>query len=162
MPMTQRQKEILSKYRHQLKTVFADGVTKMSEPGHARTWFVTYLRAVLATYIDSRTRTVNGKRLSSVLSKNPRRAIQKLIKNTSNRDRKTRSRWAAALDAAYGAGVPPEKLERWFRDFWRQNGLFDLILAIFWRSTRKSRRQIHDKTISITPPCPLAGFPQRQ
>ena len=58
MPMTPRQKEILSKYRHQLKTVFADGVTKMSEPGHARTWFVPYLRAVLATYIDSRTRTV--------------------------------------------------------------------------------------------------------
>ena len=116
MPMTPRQKEILSKYRHQLKTVFADGVTKMSEPGHARTWFVTYLRAVLATYIDSRTRTVNGKRLSSVLSKNPRRAIQKLIKNTSNRDRKTRSRWAVALDAAYNADVQPDQLERWFRD----------------------------------------------
>jgi len=43
-------------------------------------------------------------------------AIQKLIAKSSNRDRKTRSRWAAALDNAYKAGIPPEKLERWFRD----------------------------------------------
>jgi hypothetical protein len=113
--MTRKQRARLSKYRRQLETVFADGLTEMSEPGHARIWFVPYLRAVLATYIESRTRTVNGKRLSSLLSKNPRRAIRKLIKDTSNRDRKTISRWAAALDAAFSAGVSPEKLGPWLR-----------------------------------------------
>ena len=115
MGATAKQQARLSKYHHQLEVVFADGLKKMSEPGHARTWFVPYLRAVLATYIQTRTRTVNGKRLSSLISRSPRGAFQKLIKNTSNRDRKTRSRWAAALDAAYNAGVQPNQLERWLR-----------------------------------------------
>jgi hypothetical protein len=115
MTMTQKQKEHLSEYRRRLKTAFADALAKMTEPGHARNWFVPYLCKVLATYNESRTKTVDGKRLSSVISKNPRRAIRKLIGKTSNRDRKTRSRWAGALVGAYSAGVSPEKLGPWLR-----------------------------------------------
>jgi hypothetical protein len=113
--MTPKQKETLSKYRGRLKTAFAHALATMTEPGHARNWFVPYLSEVLATYNEIRTKSVDGKRLSSVVSKSSRRAIRKLISKSSNRDRKTRSRWAAALDAAYKAGVPPEKLGRWFR-----------------------------------------------
>jgi hypothetical protein len=115
MPMTPKQQTILSKYRRRLQTVFDDALATMTEPGHARNWFVPYLREVLAAYNELRAKTVNGKRLSSVFSKNPRHAIQKLIGKTSNRDRKTRSRWAAALVAAYNAGVSPEKLGPWLR-----------------------------------------------
>ena len=115
MSKTRRQEKILSKYRRRLKTAFADGVIKMSKPGHARTWFIPYLRSVLATYIESRARTVNGKRLSSLISKSSRGALRNLIGETCNRDRKTRSRWATALDAAYNAGVQPDQLERWLR-----------------------------------------------
>ena len=116
MPMTQKQKETLSKYRRRLQTVFNDALATMTETGHARTWFVPYLAEVLAAYIEARTKKVEGKRLSSVISKNSRRAIRKLINKSSNRDRKTRSRWAAAVDAAFSAGVTPEKLGPWLRD----------------------------------------------
>lgn len=116
MPMTPKQKENLSEYRRKLKLAFTDALATMTEPGRARNWLYSYLREVLAAYLETTTRNVDGKRLSSVISKNPRRAIQKLIAKSSNRDRKTRSRWAAALDNAYKAGVPPEKLERWFRN----------------------------------------------
>lgn len=113
--MTPRQKEILLKYRSRLKSNFADALATMTEPGHARTWFVPYLCAVLATYNELKGKTVNGKRLSSLISKSSAGAIRKLIGKTCNRDRKTRSRWAAAVDAAYNAGVTPEKLGPWLR-----------------------------------------------
>jgi hypothetical protein len=113
--MTPKQKAILSKYRRRLKTAFADALTTMTEPGHQRDWFVSYLSDVLATCNELRAKTVNGKRLSSLLSKSPSGVIRRLIRNTCNRDRKTRSRWAAALVAAYNAGVSPEKLGPWLR-----------------------------------------------
>ena len=115
MPKTQKQREILTEYYRRLKKTFSSALATMTEPGHNRTWLIPYLADVLAAYLETKNKKVDGKRLSSVISKNPRRAIQKLIAKSSNRDRKTRSRWAAALDNAYKTGVPPEKLESWFR-----------------------------------------------
>jgi len=111
--MTPKQTEILAKHRSRLQTSFADALTALTTPGQARGWFIRYLGDILATYTKLRARRVNGSRLSNVVAKGSRGAIKKLINKTCNRDRRTKSRWAAAVHAAYKAGIAPDEFADW-------------------------------------------------
>ena len=112
--MTPEQRKALRRYRKELTDVFAEAASTAATPGRARTWFVPYLAAVLKIYGRLTTKSVDGKVLSKVLAKASRTAFFKLLK-TSNRDPKTRSRWAAALANAHQSNISPNQLPKWLR-----------------------------------------------
>ncbi len=112
--MTPAQKAAIRPYRKQLKQAFAEAAPTAATPGKARTWFVPYLAAVLKIYRKFTTQTVDGRPLSKALAKRSRDAFFKLLKS-SNRDPKTRSRWAAVLTNAHQSGVSPEEFPIWLK-----------------------------------------------
>lgn len=112
--MTPARRQALRSYRKKLEKAFAEAAAAATTPGKARTWFVPYLAALLRVYRKLTTQTVDGRALSRALGKNPRDAFFKLLK-TSNRDPKTRSRWAAALANAHKSDVSPEDLPKWLK-----------------------------------------------
>jgi len=110
--MTPAQKRAIRPYRKQLKKAFAKAAPAAATPGKARTWFVPYLAAVLKTYGELTTQTVDGRPLSRALARQSRAAFFKLLKS-SNRDPKTRSRWAAVLANAHKSGISPKEFPIW-------------------------------------------------
>jgi hypothetical protein len=111
--MTPAQRQALRPRRKKLRRAFADAAAAIT-PGTARTWFVSYLAAVLKTYQELTTKSVDGKRLSKAVAKDPRTAFFRLLKS-SKRDSKTRSRSAGALVHAHKSGVSPEELPNWLK-----------------------------------------------
>jgi hypothetical protein len=97
-----------------LRQSFAEAALTAITPGQARTWFVPYLVTVLKAYQELTTKSVDGKRLSKAVAKDPRSAFFRLLKS-SKRDSKTRSRWAAALLHAHKSGVSPDDLPKWLK-----------------------------------------------
>jgi hypothetical protein len=112
--MTPAQKRAIRPHRKQLKQTFAEAAATAATPGKARTWFVPYLAAVLKTYSKLTTQTVDGRPLSKTLAKQSRDAFFKLLKS-SNRDPKTRSRWAAVLANAHKSDISPEQFPIWLK-----------------------------------------------
>lgn len=112
--MTREQKNALRPYRKELKQAFAEAALIAATPGEARTWFVPYLAAVLKVYLKLTTETVDGRPLSKVLAKQTRDAFSRLLKS-SNRDPKTRSRWAAVLTNAHNSGISPKQFSVWLK-----------------------------------------------
>jgi len=112
--MTSEQRLAIRPYREALKHSFSDALLRAGEPGQARIWFVPFLAKALGTFYELRQRRIDGRRLSKALAKLPRDAFLSLLKAT-NRDAKTRSRWAATLDAAFRLGVTPSDLSKWLR-----------------------------------------------
>lgn len=99
-----------------LQKVFTNCVRSATIEGRARTWQVPYLQAVQETFEDLRQQRVGGVRVSQDLAASRLGAILALIKQSSNRDRRTRSRWAAAVHAAHRAGISPSELPKWLSD----------------------------------------------
>jgi hypothetical protein len=89
--MTPTQKKALRRYRKKLQQALAEAAATATTPGRSRRWFVPFLAAVLQAYQELATKSVDGKRLSKVVAKDPRTAFFKLLKS-SKRDSKTRSR----------------------------------------------------------------------
>jgi hypothetical protein len=112
--MTPAQKKALRPYRKKLRQAFAEAAATATTSGKARTWFVPYLAAVLKTYRQLMTHSVDGKALSKVVAKDPRNAFFKLLKS-SKRDSKTRSRWAAVLANAHKSDISPEQFPKWLK-----------------------------------------------
>jgi hypothetical protein len=112
--MTRAQRQALRGYRKKLRQTFAEAALIAITPGQARTWFVPYLVTVLKAYQELTTKSVDGKRLSNAVAKDPRSAFFRLLRS-SKRDSKTRSRWAAALLHAHKSGVSPEDLPKWLK-----------------------------------------------
>lgn len=109
-------KQIVAASVLSLQKVFADSVLLATVKGRARTWQVPYLQAVQETFEDLRQQRVGGVRVSQGLAASRLGAILALIKQSSNRDRRTRSRWAAAVHAAHRAGVSPSELPKWLSE----------------------------------------------
>jgi hypothetical protein len=109
-------KKIVAASVIELQQAFLDSALLATVTGHARTWWMPYLQAVLENFLALRQHRVGGQRVSLTLDPKRIGAIQKLIKNSSNRDRRTRSRWAAAVHAAHRAGIDPAELPRWLAE----------------------------------------------
>ncbi len=154
--MTPAQRQALRPYRKKLQQALAEAAATATTPGNARTWFVPYLAAVLTTYRKLTRQSVNGKTLSKAVAKNPRNAFFKLLKS-SNRDPKTRSRWAAALVHAYESNVSPEQLSKWLK----KGGGVSGRAAELSKTSRGLKQTANQTTVVIATPSPQPnGSPQ--
>ena len=111
--MTPGQRTALTKAKERLIEAFNDALKSMSEPGRARDWFIPYLIELLRVYRELREKKVEGQRLSKLLGNDLRARFGMLLKKSTNRDDRTRSRWAAALALAVKRKVPPKELKVW-------------------------------------------------
>jgi hypothetical protein len=105
----------LRPYRRRMKKAVRRALRNLAVPGNARTWFVSILVEALKIYHELRAIRLRQRPLSKALGKQPREVFSALLK-ASGRDRRTRSRWAAALENAVEAGVPPGDLAEWSRE----------------------------------------------
>jgi hypothetical protein len=112
--MRDARKRTLHPFRRRIKKVVRRSLRNATAQGNARTWFVPILVETLAVFLDLQRITFRRRRLSRVLGKRPREVLYALLK-VSRRDRKTRSRWAAALANAVASGISPGDLAEWLR-----------------------------------------------
>jgi hypothetical protein len=155
--MTPAQRKALRPYRKKLKQALAKAAAAATTPGEARTWFVPYLVTTLKVYQELTTKSVDGKRLSKAVAKDPRAAFFKLLKS-SKRDSRTRSRWAAALAHAHASDVSPEQLPKWLK---KGGGVAGRAaeLATLARSPKQTANQPHNRNndASVLQPSPEAN-----
>jgi hypothetical protein len=111
--MTDEQRKVLRRIRRELTASFDRARAKMGEPGHARDWFVPFLVDLLRAYRRLRRKVVNGRKIRGLVGPNPRARFSKLLAKCTNRDAKTRSRWAAAMANAIEEKITPDKLADW-------------------------------------------------
>jgi len=113
--MTKEQKQALQPVLEALKKSFASAQKRLTSPGHGRDWFVPYLCEVLRSYHELRKIRVGSVKLIRALGSTRRKRLSRLIKRTSNRDPKMRSRWATALTNALEDKVKAQDLEDWLK-----------------------------------------------
>jgi hypothetical protein len=97
-----------------MKKAVRRALRNLSIPGSARTWFVPILVEALEIYYELQSITLRQRPLSKALGKQPRQVFSALLKK-SGRDRRTRSRWTAALNNAVKAGIASDDLAEWLR-----------------------------------------------
>jgi hypothetical protein len=113
--VTEDQRVAIAAVAKELRSAFERAKEAMSSPGNARNWFMPYFRALLRAYYKLRKRSIGGSKLLTEIADDCRGQLLKLIERTTDRDPKTRSRWAAALANAIEAKVKPKKLRAWLK-----------------------------------------------
>jgi hypothetical protein len=116
--LTPSQKQQLRQVRDHLRQAFETALTAMMMPGQTRDWAVRFLAEVLKVYTELRETRIDGAYLHRLLAPGGgrRERLSKLLKKTTNRDSKTRSRWAGVLAKADKANVDPSALAGWLKD----------------------------------------------
>jgi hypothetical protein len=107
-----------NKFNHQkrlerLATSFVEARQEATAPGNSRSWFFGFLTEVTKTYNLLKKR-LKMKKLKTLLGVKRRSRLTKLIRLTTDRDSKTASRWAAALDNAFKQKIRRKDLPGWF------------------------------------------------
>jgi len=121
-PLTKGQKKALARVQKRLTASFARSLKRISKAGNARTWMMPYLKKMLAEYRRARQKIIDGASLTSVLGHHRHDFFAILLRRTSNRDARTRSRWASAMKNAVKNNVRPADLKGWLKDGGRISG----------------------------------------
>jgi hypothetical protein len=114
--LTKEQRKALARIRKRLTASFELALKRMSKAGKARTWMIPYLQDMLVEYRRARRKIIDGARLTSVLGHHRHDFFAILLRRTSNRDARTRSRWASAMKNAVKNKVRPADLKGWLED----------------------------------------------
>jgi hypothetical protein len=111
--LTKKQRKALARVEKRLTASFERCLKRMSKAGNARTWMIPYLKKLLAQYRRARKQIIDGARLTSVLGHHRHDFFAILLRQTSDRDTKTRGRWASAMKNAVKSKIRPADLEGW-------------------------------------------------
>jgi hypothetical protein len=115
-PLTKEQRKALARIRKRLTTSFELALKRMSQAGKARTWMIPYLKDMLVEYRRARQKIIDGASLTSVIGHHRHDFFAILLRRTSNRDARTRSRWASTMKNAVKNKVRPADFESWLKD----------------------------------------------
>jgi hypothetical protein len=113
--LTKKQRKALARIQDRLTASFARSLKRMSKAGNARTWMMPYLKKMLAEYRRAREKIIDRVSLTSVLGHHRHDFFAILLRLTSNRDARTRSRWASAMKNAVKNKVRPADLKSWLK-----------------------------------------------
>jgi hypothetical protein len=111
--MTSSQKAKIAKIEARLRDLFEDAKQSMTKPGRTRGWFLPFLESLLKNYYRLRKTRIDGVRLTNLLGPNPRERFLAILAECTDRDPKTRSRWAAAMANAVKNKVKSRELRVW-------------------------------------------------
>jgi hypothetical protein len=114
--LTKEQRKALARVEKRLTASFERSLKRVSKAGNARSWMMPYLKKMLAQYRRARTKIIDGAPLTSVLGHHRHDFFAILLKRTSNRDARTRSRWASTMKNAVKSKIRPADLEGWLKD----------------------------------------------
>ena len=114
--LTKEQRKALARVQKRLTASFERSLKRMSKAGNARTWMMPYLNKMLAQYRRARKKIIDGAPLTSVLGHHRHDFFAILLRRTSDRDAKTRNRWASAMKNAVKSKIRPADLEGWLKD----------------------------------------------
>lgn len=115
MRMTINQRRALDSHVAELRKSFRRAQRRQMRPGTAATWMLKFLRTVFRTYRAMLREIVDGKPTATLIGDNPRKCFSQLLKESTNRDVRTISRWAAALANAFMARLQPRELVPWLQ-----------------------------------------------
>ena len=108
--LTKEQRKALARVEKRLTASFERSLKRVSKAGNARSWMM------LAQYRRARTKIIDGAPLTSVLGHHRHDFFTILLRRTSDRDARTRSRWASAMKNAVKSKIRPADLEGWLKD----------------------------------------------
>jgi hypothetical protein len=111
--LTKKQRKALARVQNRLTTSFKRSLKRMSKAGNARSWMMPYLKDMLAQYRRARKKIIDGSPLTSVLGHHRHDFFAILLRQTSDRDTKTRGRWASAMKNAVKSKIRPADLKGW-------------------------------------------------
>jgi len=95
----------MSRCQNRVTEKFNNAITNTARVGKARTWFVPVLKMALRSYYD----------LHGSCGGIGSRELLGMLLSGIDRDRRTKSRWVAALYAAVKGGVRPKDLRDWLK-----------------------------------------------
>jgi hypothetical protein len=113
--LTKEQRKALARVQKRLTASFKRSLKRMSKAGNARTWMVPYLKKMLAQYRRARKKIIDGAPLTSVLGHHRHDFFAILLRQTSNRDARARSRWASTMKKAVKSKIRPADLKDWLK-----------------------------------------------
>ena len=99
-----------------LRAKFKAAIADMQQPGHDRDWMDPFLKELLRAYRKLRRTKIGGVRVYLALGSTRRSRVAELIRRTTNRDRRTRSRWAGVIARALRKKVKASELRDWLDD----------------------------------------------
>ena len=111
--MNRRKNEALAPFIDDLKRAYA---TALPRAGHTREWPYGYVSAVIACYRELRRIRIRGQRLTRALGRTKETILLNLVKRTSDRDNKARSRWCSVAWLAIVDKIEDEAVMAWIRD----------------------------------------------
>lgn len=85
------------------------------QAGHTREWPFAYIAALIATHEKLRRIRIDGRRLSRALGSTKGAILLALVRRTTDRDSKTRSRWCRVAMLAITRKIDEDEIIDWIR-----------------------------------------------